>query len=334
MLRCSARRALLALCALAPITACAAGVGPSGADREVDDATPDDPSAGERPAPAPPPSDEPPAEPPLADRPADPPGDATYDFVIDSLAIGLESPVGVAAGFDLDRHATRGAADPVGCGHSDFSAPTPLGGHDGVDNQLGRVLEAARPFAPDVDPNAELGRAVREGRATVIVRVLHVGDPVDDGAVEVELLSADRQPDGAYLADPAALRGGVPRVRFPDALIRDGRLEAGPARLMLSFDLSDGRSLTLPVSAARIAFDLQPGRLDAGVIGGHLALADVVAAVSGLVSEEDLSLSPAGLETLLGVFADIETEGGGTGRCDAISLGLVFGGVAATVVDP
>lgn len=304
------------------------------------------------------PGDDPPAGSAADRRPSrDPAGNETHDFVIRWMRLGQEVAPGVAPGFDLDAHVTLGRSDPVGCGHTDFSAPTHLGGHDGVDNQMSRLMEDVRAIEPDLDPDAEIATAITDGDALVLVRLTGVGSLVDDGRVSVHVFLGALADGGApaltaarvggdsemvladgqrFVIDPGSLVDGDPsrpQIAFEDGYIANGRVHAGPAPMQLDLPLSNGRVLDLEVRGTRLEMDVDPTGLRDAMFGGHVT-ADAVIRTIHSVEPEDFPLSDDAVRGLLRSWTDIDDPAGdpdGFTRCDSVSIALVFEGAPAIV---
>jgi len=290
--------------------------------------------------------------PPPEMRPPDVPGGGARDYVVRLLQVGSERPSGsgVAAGFDLDGHATVAASDPVGCGRTDFTAPTTFGGHGGVDSQVGALLEEAATLVTGFDADASIEDSVIRGGTLILVRILDAGDLANDGHVEVllyvgktdsggaprtESTTSDGEPHivlstgQAFVIDARSVVDGdpdQPLIAFRDASISEGRLETAPADFDIDLALPSG-PLTLALGGARLAFDVSADELTWGMIGAHVTVDAFTTNVVALVGD------PAVTETLvrpiLQARADIDVTS--SPGCEALSLTFVFEGTQAAI---
>lgn len=289
-----------------------------------------------------------------AARPPDVAGGAPRDYVVSLLQVAGELPSGsgLCPGFDLDDHDTASAADAVGCGRADFTAPDRFGGERGVDSQIGQLLVEAAAAVPGFDANAQLEGSVTRGSTLLLVRLLDVGDPVDDGHVEVLLYLGQMAASGTaprtetttweaqthlvlsssqhFVIDTRSVEAGDPArplIAFRDAWIEGGRLHTAPARFTADIGLTGGRTLPLALERARIAFDVVPGGLANGVIGGFLSVDDFSHAVVTLA--DNPAVTDGLVRTVVAPRADIDRDG--VGGCESISLGLVLEAAPAVV---
>jgi len=294
------------------------------------------------------------ASPPPPTRPPDVPGGVPRDYVVSLLQVAGELPAGsgMVPGFDLDGHDTTSAADPVGCGRTDFASPPRFGSYGGVDSQIGVLLHDAAAAVAGFDANAELEASVTRGGTLLLVRLIDVGDPVDDGHVEV-LLYLGKMADPAmaprvetvtwegaphvvlssgqhFVIDARSIVGGDPAhplIAFRDAWIEGGRLLSAPATFTVDIGLPGDRSVALSLERAQLAFDLGPAGLANGVVGGSLSVDAFSAAVVTLANDPAVT---AGLvRTIVATRADIDADG--AAGCEAISLGLVLEATSAIV---
>lgn len=287
-------------------------------------------------------------------RPPDAVGSEVHEFVSRLFVIGREGSDGTTPGFNLDRHNTTGRADRIGCGHEDFLAPARFGGHNGVDNQLGLLLDMVAATS-DFDADAEIEESIAEADLMVLVQLREVGDLVNDGRVDVWIYLGVEPAGGlgietvttegasrrviaggqTFGVDPISLDAGGtdPLLKFDNSYIRDGRLYAGPGSLFLTFPTSSG-PLDLEIRQARLEFDVSPTALTNAMLGGHVRVDDVISAIQGLMIE-DFPLTDADLRTLLASYTDIDDglydPDNFRSACDSVSLGIVFEGASATI---
>lgn len=234
---------------------------------------------------------------------------------------------GVSAGFDLDGHATF-QGDAQGCGVGDLVGPD---GTEGIDNAFSRLVpildltEAAS--AADV-----INDAVRSGDVLVLARVTGIDDPVNDDCVTVEIL----QGQGAPILDATrevvpnqtfAVREGAPRVVVPDAVLRDGSVEARPFDLSLPLSILNA-NLNIVIESAAVRFDLAPdGTFDA-VLAGGVDVEDLLEQVTSQgVAAEVLDL----VRPVLASTTDLAPDANGV--CTRLSTTLQVAGVDAFVVE-
>ena len=115
-----------------------------------------------------------------------------------------------------------------------------------------------------------------------------------------------------------------PLIQVAGASISDGVVEAGPVDLTLPLPL--GASGTLPITArnARIRFNIGPGRISMGLLGGGVLVSELAGAVMGL----DIMLPIGDVSTTLQGYADLNRT---AGVCSAVSLAFELEGVNAVM---
>ncbi len=284
-------------------------------------------------------------------RPADPPGDDTIELVMSWARLPVEDPEGVAPGFDLDGHATR-RHEATGCGHADFVAPASLGGAEGVDNQVVPVYEAVRGINPETDFDEDLANAIAAGDAIILVRIAHVGDLVNDGEIEVSIMTGRLAGGGAprmvartiegasyqaiapgqrFEIDAASFVGGRPRAVFEDAYIVDGRLVTRGTSFSLRVPATMGRVFVLDLRDLRLAGRPTMDGIELGVLGGYALIEDLARGFESALSPDD-AVSPELVRTVLAMYADIDVDG--DGECEALSSALRLEATRAVLVEP
>ncbi len=286
-------------------------------------------------------------------RPADPPGDDTIELVMRWASLALEEPdgSGIAPGFDVDGIVT-GRADPTGCGQEDFIAPARQGSGDGIDNQIVPLYGVVRSASPDSDFDEDLVNAVTSGDAIILFRISHVGDLVNDGEVEVSVMTGavpgggeprlettmiDGMPrrvltaDQSFDVEPSSLIGGRARALFDDAYIVDGRLLTRGTSFSLRVPATDGRVLVLDLRDMRIDAHVTPTGLELGVLGGYVLQEDLARGVASALRPDD-PVSPELVMTVLETYADIDLDEDGV--CEGLSAALRIDAVHARFVYP
>jgi hypothetical protein len=284
-------------------------------------------------------------------RPADPPGDETIELVVSWVRLPVEDPEGAAPGFDLDGHVTL-AHDATGCGQADFVLPPTLGSGEGIDNQVVPVYAAVRSVNPEADFDQDLANAVASGDAIILMRMAHVGDLVNDGEIEVSIMTGRVVGGGAprmvahtiegtshqviapgqrFEIDPTSFVGGRPRAIFEDAYIVDGRLVTRGTSFSLRVPASMDRVFVLDLRDLRVAGRVSMDGLELGVLGGYALTDDLVRGIQSALPPDD-SISPELIRSVLETYADIDADG--DAECEALSAALRLEATQATFVEP
>ncbi|MCA9580327.1 MAG: hypothetical protein KC416_00955, partial [Myxococcales bacterium] len=253
-------------------------------------------------------------------------GGDTYFYVVSSITTG-EAMGTTAPGFNLD-----GTEDAI-CGQEDFTSPAP-DMETGVDNQL-PILNASLKAIP-IDLEAQLETALLAGRFVLLVQVSGVNDLTNDDSVSFEIFLGEvpgEGVDGGPAAPDSAggkISGGqtfdikdyAPNTSIvkQTGKIVNGRLEASAEGLPLTFQVMDS-DLTIDIKKAKVKFDISAKSLSNGVIGGQIAIDDLVTEIGKL----DLDI-PGNLDlgATLGLVADLDPDG--EGDCQSISAAIVFTG--------
>lgn len=284
-------------------------------------------------------------------------------FVADTLAIGETNQ-----GFDLDDHTTTDRDDPVGCGKVDGPGGidnqlSPLvqgivegAGLDQDPNALlleqiqsGSLLLLARMVDVDndtIDPLVPL--------------YFYLADDADDPADVANNLTGD----GHFLVTPGSLGAGGTledaNIAFEDGRLRAGMFDTPPSIFRLTVPLdAEGLELDLAIEKAQVVFHYSADGLTEGIVGGYVATEAILIALQNL-DLGDVEIPVQLVRTVLSAQADIDAIPPGptetscttetvaddcqpgqtceagfcnepSGRCDALSLGLRFTAVPATI---
>ena len=219
-----------------------------------------------------------------------------------------------AHGFNLDDHVTvdgDGATPATGCGVAD-------GNDEGIDNAFSSLLGLVASLADDVDINAIIADAIR------------------NGDVEVVAYIRGYTPDGAN--DSIQLTLIINKTEYPqlidvDAELVDGKIVATLERLPLSLsgielnigDAPANLDLTINILDVRVEIT-EPGTETSSlaILGGGVQVGGeggIQADIEKLIDDlgfGDMVAEFGGVEGLMGMFADISSNGT---DCDSLSLG-------------
>lgn len=252
-------------------------------------------------------------------------------------------------GMDLDGHVTASTSDPVGCYVEDWVAPAAYVETAGIDNQAPSVLTAVRAINPAVDINHDVMQSIRDGGALHAVRVSRIGDPIDDGEVDVAVFrveltappvyetvlvaGAPREvmaPGQTFRVHPESLIEGRPRTQLTNASLRGGRLFTPEGHFSLRIPTREGGVTHLELNGLRIGGRVSAERLEHGLLAGYVRREDVPATIASL--NVDPPVDPRTVDSIAEQLADVDVDG--DGACEAISIAMMVEGVAATLVFP
>lgn len=305
-----------------------------------------------------------------ADSDIDADGDADNDnptdgmemvFVADTLAIGEPTE-----GFDLDDHTTSDRDDPVGCGKVDG----PGGVDNQLSPLVAGIVDGAQLDAEPnalLLENIQSGSLlllsrlldVDDGSTDPLVPLyFYIGQDGDED------IGNNLTGDGEFLVSPSSLDGATLEdavIRFDDGRLSDSMFGTPPSLFRITVPLdSDGLELDLAIQQAQVTFHYSESGLTQGIVGGYVSNEAILAALQNL-DLGDVVIPVQLIRTVLAAQADIDAipEGptatactaktvaddcqpgqacdGGfctepQGRCDAISLGLRFTAVPATIL--
>ncbi len=285
------------------------------------------------------------------DAQADVEGTGEWTFLIRWVRFPELPPSGSreVAGLDLDGHVTASTRDPIGCFVEDWVAPARYVETAGIDNRAPDVISAIGAMNPEARLNHDVIQSIRDGGALHAVRITRIGDPIDDGEVDVAIFRVEATAplileavviEGETLELPAAgqtfrvhpdaLLEGRPRTELVDASLRGGRLFTPGAGFSLRIPTNDGPVLSLELRGTRVAGRVSEDALSDGLLAGWVHREDVPATIASL--ELDPPVDPATIEALAELLSDHDDDGDGT--CEGISIALQIEGVAAQIVFP
>mgnify|MGYP001582563235 CR=1 FL=1 len=278
--------------------------------------------------------------------------DTTYTYVVSLIGLpeatsdpDMDGPLrAAAAGFDvdgLDSYPPSDAPD-ANCEEfiEDFVALTDPN-HVGVDNALQGLVGTIEGFLEPMDCpgmmtdgclDATLQRQIEEGSLLLIMEVSGVNDFSYDSAVTLQLHLAettDMMPP--MVSGGGGLAGGQTfnsTMVLGDPVAGDifaGRLRASTPLLPLVID-TGGFMLTLMITQAQVRFNITATTLDRGAIGGVVTVEAIVEAASVIAPGMEMLVRQV-VETI----ADVDPSAADPAVCTAMSLGLTFSGVEATV---
>lgn len=253
------------------------------------------------------------------------------------------------AGLDLDHHVTAGTRDPIGCYFEDWLAPPGYVEAEGIDNQAPNVMTAVRAINPGVDLNHDVMQSIKDGGAIHVLRITRIGDPIDDGEVDVAVFRVEPidplvyetvvvdgaptellAPGQTFRVHPESLIEGRPRTQLLNGSLRGGQLHTPEGHFSLRIPRPDGAVTRLELNGLRVAGRVDAERLEHGLLAGYVRLEDVPATIESL--EIDPPVDPMTVDSIAEQVADMDTDGDGV--CEAISIGMAIEGVAATIVFP
>jgi hypothetical protein len=283
---------------------------------------------------------------------------ALKDVVLDQGATGWRS-----IGFDLDGLWTTADDLRVECLPVNDAASVELDGDRGIDNAFGAILY---PFIDAVLPTleADFRASQTAGRGTLMTKITGWNGLDDDPSIDVVVAqSVLGTTASAAEVNPATGRliagGGVPPAPLwggnDTFFVRDDAFAGGNPLLPLIRDSNAyiaGRKVVLTLPPGTEILFLAASRsvkvlFSAAVVVGTLSpdasrLLDVTVAGRWATSELLDAAGPVGIcagstsLTLLGNALDLHADvravpgsGGGTARCDAVSLGVTLQGYAA-----
>lgn len=268
--------------------------------------------------------------------------DTTQTWVVS--VVGLPEAMGdQAAGFNLDNidsgEGSDGTCEEFAQDFRGLNDPA----HVGVDNALqGLVgtIETAALDAEDCGGSTDgcLDRTLQEqitaGSLLLIMEVSGINDYQFDDAVMLQLALAE-VPGGGMpeVGGDGRLTAGqtfasMQSVGAPvSGDIFRGRLRAQTNGLTINIS-AGGFMLPLVISDAQVRFDIATdgSSLSNGQIGGSILGSDIVAAI--------MEIDPSLVETaqgLISTLADIGPSAGDAQTCEAVSVGLTFSAVQATL---
>ncbi len=233
---------------------------------------------------------------------------------------------GVSDGFDIDGRISTYMDDET-CRRGDFTAPD---GTEGIDNQIAKLLPALEIAGATALTGLVQG-AIRDGGLLVMFQLDDVDDWRNDPEVTVTARMGTGRPllgtDGELLSGQTfELREDSPDNVAAAAWIEDGVLHAGPMIVSLPIVVFEVQ-YDLTLVDARIRADLTfDGGMASGVVGGALAIADLVEITR--VADSRVMGTPftTVLLPLLRGAADLER--GEDGNCTYISAAMRFSAVS------
>jgi hypothetical protein len=275
------------------------------------------------------PSDEPSDAGSVVDAAEAQPPQSVQRFLINTLTFPVELSPGVVRGFNLDGNVSDGT-DPEDCDWEDFESPD---GVQGIDNQMARLTPLFEP--------AGLGQAfdyletsIEDSGFFHLFELRGIDDLVNDD--EVELIyelgggSALMDTEGNLVADQTmCVQNDSPSVKADSAKIVDGVLVAEFSVLSFMFSMFE-RVYPFVFTGAklRIRFN-EEGHLVEGLVGGTLAMSDLLALVAKGAQNTGGLLGPmTALLTPLGDMPSVE------GPCSALSSVFDFSAIPVFFFPP
>jgi len=281
-------------------------------------------------------------------------------YVADTLAIGETNE-----GFDLDEHTTTDTNDPVGCGKIDGPAgiDNQLGPLvDGIVQGAGLDQNPDELLQESIDGGSLLliARMLDVDNDTIdplVPLYFYLGEDADEDP------NNNLGGSGEFMVNPSSLDGATiddAIIKFDHGRIRSGDYDTPPSIFRITVPLdTNGLELDLAIEQAQIKFHYSASGLTEGIVGGYVGTEAILEALQNL-DLQDVQIPEQLVRTVLSAQADIdalpegptgvacttETVGddcqpGQTcessqcveppGRCDALSLGLRFSAVPASI---
>ncbi|MFK7991985.1 MAG: hypothetical protein AB8I08_38565 [Sandaracinaceae bacterium] len=268
--------------------------------------------------------------------------DTTQTWVVS--VVGLpEASGGQAAGFNLDNldsgEGSDGTCEEFAADFTGINDPA----HVGVDNALQGLVGTIETAALDADDcggstdgclDRTLQQQIAEGSLLLIMEVSGINDYVFDDSVMVQLALGEVPGGGMPMVGGDGQLAAGQTFNSMQTLgtpvsgdIFRGRLRAQTNGLTININ-AGGFMLPLVISDAQIRFDVATdgSSLSNGLIGGSILGSDIVAAVTEI--DPDLVETAEGL---ISTLADISPSAADSQVCEAVSVGLTFAAVNATV---
>lgn len=248
--------------------------------------------------------------------------DGSCAYVLDLLEVPAEM-AGRIAGFDVD-----GTSETI-CEFDDFEG--------GVDNNFSEIAPLLGAFPPMIPINMLLSDAIVNGTALVVVGL----EGADGATPELSVFSGVAPEGGVMTGEDGFVAPGQtfdvePAVSTTASLV-DGVVDGGPLTVVVNVPIGGGEPAAIQIEEARVQFGFDAdGNITGGVIGGFLDLSVLLVIVAELleiectVEEIEAGDCDNPALNLLAGFTDIDTDGD-TAECEAISVGLIFTGVPATI---
>lgn len=278
--------------------------------------------------------------------------DTTFTYIVSTIGLpeatpdpDMDGPMrAAAAGFNVDGLDSYPPSDEADANCEEFiedyvGLTDP--GHVGVDNALQGLVGTIEGFLTASDCpgmmtagclDATLQRQINEGSLLLIMEVSGVNDFDYDSSVQLQLRLAATL-DGM----PPMMSGGgglAPGQTFTSTMVLGdpvagdifaGRLRASTPLLPLVID-TGGFMLTLMITQAQVRFNITETTLGRGAIGGVVTVDAIVAAATEIApGMEDL------VRQVVETIADVDPSAADPAVCTAMSLGLTFSGVNATL---
>jgi hypothetical protein len=253
---------------------------------------------------------------------AEPPPKTVYRFLMNTLTFPFAVSTGVVRGFDLDDNVSDGTK-PEDCDWEDFVSPD---GMQGIDNQMARLTPLFEP--------AGLGQAFDYLESSIedsgffhLFELRGVDDLVNDD--EVELIyelgggSALMDPEGNLVPNQTmCVQNDSPHLVADSARIVDGVLLAEFNVLTFMFSMFERVYPFVFTGAHFKARFNEEGHLVEGLIGGTLAMSDLLALVAKGAQNTGGLLGP--MTALLTPLGDMPS---GDGPCAALSSVFDFSAI-------
>lgn len=216
----------------------------------------------------------------------------------------------------------------------------------GLNNQLSGLLGQISDL---VDANAELAKALDEGKLVLLAEVLdyegegipftlnmYLGDP------SVTKEECDYQTEICdYLVDPGSfdLANCMPLITFEGALVEDGVLIAGgpEALFALAIPFTEELILTVTANMAQIRGSFvagDPHTITDGLVGGAIRKDKLIEAVLAVPDEvfDGFPVTKTMLITILEMFVQPDVDTDEDGEADAASVGIKFSTIGAHLI--
>ncbi len=278
--------------------------------------------------------------------------DRTLTYVLSTIQLpeatpdpdGMGPQRSQAAGFNVDGQDSGDGSMALDANceefNRDFISVTDAN-HVGVDNALQGLVGTIEGLLNAADCpgmmtagclDANLQSQIEDGSLLLVIQVSGVNDFMYDSAITMQMHLAEVPGGGMpMVSGGGGLAGGqtlTSTMSLGDPVMGDifnGRLRAATPLLPLTIAAGDF-NLTLNITQAQVRFNIAEDALSNGAIGGVVTVNAIVEAAAALMPGiEDT------VRSVVESVADV-TPGPDPAVCEAVSLGLTFTGVDASIM--
>lgn len=257
----------------------------------------------------------------------------THTYVISTLSIPEVMGSGAAAtaaGFNLDSMVSTGAGTSCVELTPDYSSSNDPG-ENGVDNALASLVPTLEMLLGDGESlDQTLQGQITDGSLLLMMQVRDVNSYANDDSISVQLYLGEVPGGGAPMVSGSGLAPGQTFTGMAIGPVVSGSIVGGRMRvntelLTIAIDTGD-IALDLNIRNAQVRANITPTALTNGAIGGSLRVLEIADAAEAIMPG-----LRATVISVLGGVADMEPQAADNTMCDALSTGILFGGVEATL---